>query len=163
MKTGERQISFSGQLYSRDRPHPATDPDGDCSLIIGRIQVSVMEGVHGVERYTSVGEDTRSRRSVSYMAFTVVRSLPNNGDRLFMLPPGVSEVLRTRPLHGSVQLKRVVVTRGTSWIISLIPRLIVNRKDGLRTLIPYSRRERTVGEFVRQVGVVLAIREVRDS
>jgi hypothetical protein len=35
-------------------------------------------------------------------------------------------------------------------------------KNGLSALIPDPWREWTMGEFVRQVGVVLAIRKVRD-
>jgi len=83
--------------------------------------------------------------------------------RAFMFPPGVSEMLRARPLDSSVQLERVVILRATSWIISPITRLFVNRKDGLGALIPDPWREWTMGELGGQVGVVLAIGKVRDG
>jgi len=83
--------------------------------------------------------------------------------RVVMFLPSISQVRWTRPLDSSLQLEGVVVAAATNWIISLVLRLIVNGKNGLRALIPDPRREWTMREFVCEVGVVLAIRKVRDS
>jgi len=60
--------------------------------------------VNAVESYVGAGEHAESKRKASHIVtFTVVRSretLPRA--RVLMSPPGVSKILRTRPLDGSV-------------------------------------------------------------
>lgn len=115
----------------------------------------------------STGEHTQSRRDISYIVVRITSAALRSHNtlhntRVFVFPPGVSEMLRTGPLDCSVQLERFVVTGTTSWIISLTTRPAVSRKDGLGAFIPDPWRKWTMGEFVRQVGVVLSIRKVRD-
>ena len=51
----------------------------------------------------------------------------------------------------------------TSWIIALVLRRAVNGEDRFRVLIPDPWRVWTMGAFVCQAGVKLAIRKIRHS